>query len=370
MRAVLHHGERDVRVETVPDPVLIEPTDAIVRVVLSCICGSDLWPYRNPKPPEHAQRIGHEFLGVIEEVGAEVRTLRVGDVVIAPFVYSCGECEFCRAGLQTSCLRGGFYGSPEIGGGQGEAVRVPLADGTLVAAPVGVDDERLPALLTLSDVMATGHHAARAAGVGAGSHVAVIGDGAVGLCGVLAAHRLGAERITLLSSHADRAAIGRSFGATEVVDVRGDAAVERVRELTDGLGVAHVMECVGMQGSWDTAVGIARDGGTIGYVGVPNGVSEGSGARPDLPAQRHGGRWDRAGPRLPARADGRRARRGDRPLAGVRPRAAARERARGVRGDGHPPRDEGAAAAVRESAGTESAVSESAVSGGPSCAVC
>jgi threonine dehydrogenase-like Zn-dependent dehydrogenase len=140
---------------------------------------------------------------------------------------------------------------------------------------VGVDDERLPALLTLSDVMATGHHAARAAGVGAGSHVAVIGDGAVGLCGVLAAHRLGAERITLLSSHADRAAIGRSFGATEVVDVRGDAAVERVRELTDGLGVAHVMECVGMQGSWDTAVGIARDGGTIGYVGVPNGVSEG-----------------------------------------------------------------------------------------------
>ena len=275
MRAVLHHGERDVRVETVPDPVLIEPTDAIVRVVLSCICGSDLWPYRNPKPPEHAQRIGHEFLGVIEEVGAEVRTLRVGDVVIAPFVYSCGECEFCRAGLQTSCLRGGFYGSPEIGGGQGEAVRVPLANGTLVAAPVGVDDERLPALLTLSDVMATGHHAARAAGIGAGSHVAVIGDGAVGLCGVLAAHRLGAERITLLSSHADRAAIGRSFGATEVVDVRGDAAVERVRELTDGLGVAHVMECVGMQGSWDTAVGIARDGGTIGYVGVPNGVSEG-----------------------------------------------------------------------------------------------
>lgn len=275
MRAVLHHGERDVRVETVPDPVLIEPTDAIVRVVLSCICGSDLWPYRNPKPPEHAQRIGHEFLGVIEEVGAEVRTLRVGDVVIAPFVYSCGECEFCRAGLQTSCLRGGFYGSPEIGGGQGEAVRVPLADGTLVAAPVGVDDERLPALLTLSDVMATGHHAARAAGVGAGSHVAVIGDGAVGLCGVLAAHRLGAERITLLSSHADRAAIGRSFGATEVVDVRGDAAVERVRELTDGLGVAHVMECVGMQGSWDTALGIVRAGGSIGYVGVPNGVSEG-----------------------------------------------------------------------------------------------
>lgn len=276
MRAVLHHGERDVRVETVPEPVLTEPTDALVRVTLSCICGSDLWPYRRTTPPGEPSRIGHEFLGVVERVGAHVRTLHVGDLVIAPFKYSCGECEFCLRGLQTSCLRGGFYGTPEeAGAGQGEMVRVPQADGTLVAAPVGVDDPRLPALLTLSDVMATGHHAAVGAGVGPGSHVAVIGDGAVGLCGVLAAHRLGAERITLLSSHPDRAAIGRTFGATDVVEVRGDAAVERVRAATDGLGVPHVMECVGMQGSWDTALGIVKDGGRIGYVGVPNGVTEG-----------------------------------------------------------------------------------------------
>lgn len=276
MRAVLYHGERDVRVETVPEPVLTEPTDALVRVTLSCICGSDLWPYRRTTPPDEPSRIGHEFLGVVEQLGADVRTLRVGDLVIAPFKYSCGECEFCLRGLQTSCLHGGFYGTPaEAGGGQGEMVRVPYADGTLVAAPVGVDDPRLPALLTLSDVMATGHHAAVGAGVGPGSHVAVIGDGAVGLCGVLAARRLGAERITLLSSHPDRAAIGRSFGATDVVEVRGDAAVEQVRAATGGLGVPHVMECVGMQGSWDTALGIVKDGGRIGYVGVPNGVSEG-----------------------------------------------------------------------------------------------
>lgn len=276
MRAVVHHGERDIRVETVPDPVLVEPTDALVRVLLSCICGSDLWPYRRPGVRQGGPaRIGHEFLGVVEAVGSDVTSLRAGDVVIAPFVWSCGRCVFCEAGLQTSCLNGGDWGAPDIGGGQGEVVRVPQADGTLVVAPVGQDDPRLPALLTLSDVMATGHHAALSAGAGPGTHVAVIGDGAVGLCGVLAARRLGAERITLLSSHEDRAAIGRTFGATEVVTERGDAAVAHVKDLTDGLGVPHVLECVGMQGSWDTAVGIARAGGTIGYVGVPAGMTSG-----------------------------------------------------------------------------------------------
>ncbi len=275
MRAVLRYGPRDMRVETVPDPVLIEPTDAIVRVTASCICGSDLWPYRSDDVVDHPRRIGHEFLGVITEIGSEVRTLTVGDLVIAPFMYSCGECEFCAAGLQTSCVRGGFYGSPDIGGGQGEIVRVPLADGTLVATGVGPDDPRVPALLTLSDVMGTGHHAAVSAGVGPGSEVAVIGDGAVGLCGVLAAHRLGAERIMLLSTHTDRAEIGRRFGATEVIAERGDAAVKTVLDSTGGHGAAHVMECVGMQGSWDTAVRIARPGGTIGYVGVPNGMDGG-----------------------------------------------------------------------------------------------
>lgn len=275
MRAVLHHGPRDMRVETVPDPVLTEPTDALVRVTLSCICGSDLWSYRSPDAREWPRPMGHEFLGVVEAVGAGVRSLAVGDLVIAPFMYSCGECEFCRAGLQTACVRGGFYGSATVDGGQGEIVRVPLADGTLVAAPVAEDDARLPALLALSDVMATGHHAAVSAGVHAGSDVVVIGDGAVGLCGVLAAHRIGAERITLLSTHADRAAIGRRFGATEVIAERGEAAVAAVLERYDGHGVPHVMECVGMQGSWDTALRIARPGGTVGYVGVPNGVDRG-----------------------------------------------------------------------------------------------
>lgn len=276
MRAAIIHGGGDVRVEEVADPVLREPGDAIVRVLLSCICGSDLWPYRRPGPRDGGPaRMGHEFLGVVEEVGADVTTVRPGDVVVAPFVWSCGRCVFCRAGLQTSCLDGGGWGAEHVDAGQGEVVRVPRADGTLVAAPVDEDDERLPALLTLSDVMGTGHHAALAAGVGPGAHVAVIGDGAVGLCAVLAASRLGAERIVLLGRHEDRVAIGRTFGATDVVPERGEEAVERVRELTDGLGFEHVLECVGMQSAWDTAAEIARPGGTIGYVGVPNGMESG-----------------------------------------------------------------------------------------------
>ncbi|GGC03505.1 zinc-dependent alcohol dehydrogenase family protein [Cellulomonas carbonis] len=276
MKAALIHGGGDVRVEEVPDPVLREPTDALVRVLLSCICGSDLWPYRRPGPRKGGPgRIGHEFLGVVEEVGPEVTTVRPGDVVVAPFVWSDGTCPHCLAGLQTSCLHGGGWGSEHVDAGQGEAVRVPLADGTLVVAPVAQDDERLPALLTLSDVMGTGHHAALAAGVGPGSTVAVIGDGAVGLCGVLAAARLGAERVVLLGRHEDRTAIGRRFGATDVVPERGEAAVERLLGMTDGLGVPHVMECVGMQSAWDTAAAIARPGGTIGYVGVPNGMEDG-----------------------------------------------------------------------------------------------
>ena len=276
MRATIIHGNHDVRVEEVPDPVLVEPTDAIVRVLLSCICGSDLWPYRSTRPRKNGPSpIGHEFLGVVEEVGSDVRTVRPGDVVIAPFMWSDGTCPHCVAGLQTSCLHGGGWGENGVDGGQGEAVRCPQADGTLVVAPVAEDDERLPALLALSDVMGTGHHAALAAGVTAGSHVAVVGDGAVGLCGVLAAHRLGAERITLLGGHADRVAVGRTFGATDVVGERGDEAVARVMEMTDGLGFSHVLECVGMQASWDTAVAIARPGGTVGYVGVPAGMTTG-----------------------------------------------------------------------------------------------
>ncbi len=276
------HGERSVAVEEVPDPTLARPTDALVRVVASCICGSDLWPYRGYR--EVHGRIGHEFVGVIEEAGPEVSTLRAGDLVIAPFVWSCGTCPPCRAGWQTSCLVGGNYGVDDrdgilVDGGQGERVRVPRADGTLVAAPVDEHDERMAALLALSDVMSTGHHAAISAGVEQGGSVAVIGDGAVGLCAVLAAARLGARRIIALSTHADRAELARSFGATDVVAARGREAVDGVLELTDGLGVDSVCECVGMASSWQTAVDAVRAGGTVGWVGVPTYLDDGLPAR-------------------------------------------------------------------------------------------
>ena len=270
MRATTIHGTRDIRVEQVPDPELREPTDAVVRVELACVCGSDLWAYRGVAKRASGQRIGHEFVGEVVEVGPEVRTLRVGDRVVAPFVWSDGSCAYCASGVQTSCVAGGFWGSPGSDGGQGEAVRVPFADGTLVPFPSDVDDALLPSLLALSDVMGTGHHAAKSAGVGPGSVVAVVGDGAVGLCGVLAAHRLGAERVIALGRHADRAAVAKRFGATDQVPERGEAAIERVRELTGGLGAPAVLECVGTEESWRTAIGIARDGGRIGYVGVPH----------------------------------------------------------------------------------------------------
>jgi hypothetical protein len=268
MRATVMYGAGDVRVETVPDARLTEPTDALLRVTSACICGSDLWPYQSMEKSSSGRRMGHEFIGVVEDVGADVRTVRKGDLVVAPFAWSDGTCEFCRQGLQTSCLHGGFWGG-ELDGGQGEAVRVPQADGTLVRLPVGRDDALMTSLLTLSDVMGTGHHAARAAKVGPGRIVAVVGDGAVGLCGVIAARRLGAERIILLGRHPDRIALAREFGATEIVSERGEAAVERVIELTGGLGAHSVLECVGQGPSTETALRIARAGGAVGRVGLP-----------------------------------------------------------------------------------------------------
>ena len=270
MRATTIHGAGDIRVEEVPDPAVRQPTDAVVRVELACICGSDLWTYRGVGKRPGVQRIGHEFIGEVVEVGSEVTTVKVGDRVIAPFVWSDGTCAYCAAGVQTSCRAGGFWGSKGSDGGQGEAVRVPHADGTLIGVPSDVDQALLPALLTLSDVMGTGHHAAIGAGVGPGSTVVVVGDGAVGLCGVLAAKRLGAERIIALGRHEDRAAVARLFGATDQVAERGEAAIERVKELTGGLGAASVLECVGTEQSWETAMGVVRDGGRIGYVGVPH----------------------------------------------------------------------------------------------------
>jgi hypothetical protein len=216
-----------------------------------------------------ANRMGHEFIGLVEAVGSDVRTVKKGDLVVAPFAWSDGTCEFCRQGLQTSCLHGGWWGGTELDGGQGEAVRVPQADGTLVVLPVGPDHALMPSLLTLSDVMGTGHHAARAANVGPGKIVAVVGDGAVGLCGVIAARRFGAGRIIMLGRHADRIALAREFGATDVVSERGDAAIERVRELSSGLGAHSVLECVGHGAAMLTAVSITRPGGAVGRVGVP-----------------------------------------------------------------------------------------------------
>jgi threonine dehydrogenase-like Zn-dependent dehydrogenase len=269
MRATVMYGVHDVRVETVPDARLVEPTDALVRVTRACICGSDLWPYNAMPPSATGNRMGHEFVGVVESIGADVRTVKKGDLVVAPFAWSDGTCEFCQQGLQTSCLHGGWWGGTTLDGGQGEAVRVPLADGTLVALPVGPDHALMPSLLTLSDVMGTGHHAALRANVRPGKVAAVVGDGAVGLCGVIAARRLGAEQIIMLGRHADRIALARRFGATDVVSERGDAAIERVRELTGGLGAHSVLECVGHGESMRTAVGIARAGGAVGRVGVP-----------------------------------------------------------------------------------------------------
>ena len=277
MKATILNAPRDIRVEDVPDPTLVKPTDALVRVTAACVCGSDLWPYRGINDVTEPTRIGHEFVGIVEEVGAEVRSVRPGDFVIAPFKYSDGSCPHCRVGIQTSCVRGGFWGGPDrdgvmVDGGQGEYVRVPLADGTLVATREVPDDELVPSLLALSDVMGTGWHAAVAARVQEGDTVVVVGDGAVGLSGVLSAARMGAERVIAMSRHASRQAIAREFGATDVVEVRGDEAVAAVHELTDGVGADAVLECVGTDESMQTAIAVARPGATVGYVGVPHGI--------------------------------------------------------------------------------------------------
>ncbi|KMO95199.1 zinc-dependent alcohol dehydrogenase family protein [Streptomyces roseus] len=269
MRATLIYGAGDIRVENVPDPVVHEGTDAVVRVLRSCICGSDLWPYASKPAEEQGDRIGHEFLGVVEEVGRDVTGLRRGDVVVAPFVWADNTCDFCREGLHTSCRNGGFWGAGDVDGGQGEAVRVPLADGTLVKLGVGEDSALLPSLLTLSDVFPTGHHCAVTAGVNERTTVTVIGDGAVGLSAVLAAKRLGAEQIILMGRHEARTDLGREFGATDVVAERGEEGMERVRELTGGDGTHTVLECVGLEPALDTAFGVVRAGGTVSRVGAP-----------------------------------------------------------------------------------------------------
>lgn len=263
------YGAGDVRVENVPDPVIQHPTDAVVRIVRSCVCGSDLHPYHSLPASEQGTPMGHEFLGVIEELGGEVSGFKRGDLVVAPFAYSDNTCGFCREGLHTSCPNGGFWAAGGVGGAQAEAIRVPQAQGTLVKLPVGEDSELLPSLLTLADVYGTGYHAAKQADVNARTTVAVIGDGAVGLMAVLSARRLGAERIILMGRHEDRTKLGVDFGATDVVPERGSAGIDRVRELTGGEGVHAVLEAVGYMNAYETAVGVVRPGGVISRVGVP-----------------------------------------------------------------------------------------------------
>jgi threonine dehydrogenase-like Zn-dependent dehydrogenase len=269
MRATLIYGKGDIRVEEVPDAALREPADALVRVTTACICGSDLHPYHSKPDDTPPGRIGHEFIGVVEDIGSDVRTVSRGDLVVAPFAFSCGACEFCHEGLHTSCVRGGFWANGDLDGGQGEAVRVPLADGTLVRLPVAEDSALIPSLLTLSDVLGTGWHAAVRGRVTARTTVTVIGDGAVGLLAVLSAKRLGAERIILMGRHRARTDLGREFGATDVVAERGEEGVEAVRELTGGQGTHVVLEAVGYLPAYEQAYGVVRAGGTISRVGVP-----------------------------------------------------------------------------------------------------
>jgi threonine dehydrogenase-like Zn-dependent dehydrogenase len=270
MRATVMYRAGDVRIEEIPDATIVNPTDAVIRITRACICGSDLWPYNELEPTDAGRRMGHEAIGVVESIGADVRTLKRGDLVVMPFAYSDGTCMFCDDGLQTSCIHGGFFGTGEVGGAQAEALRIPQADGTLFVLPLGADDALMPGLLTLSDVMGTGHHAARMARVDRGKKVAVVGDGAVGLCGVIAAKRLGAEQIIILGRHPDRIALAKAFGATDVVSERGEGAVERVRALTGGYGAHSVLECVGAEQAMLTALGVVRPGGAIGRIGVPH----------------------------------------------------------------------------------------------------
>lgn len=271
MKAAIFEGPGRVKTEERPKPEIKEPSDAIVRIVLACVCGSDLWFYRDESPhPDKA--IGHEFIGVVEEVGDDVKNIKTGDFVISLFKYFDNSCLLCQKGMTSACLHGGFY-NDSTGGGQAEYIRVPLADGTLVKVPPkDYSEDMLKSLLTLSDVMCTGHHSAVCARVTPGDTVAVVGDGAVGLCAVIAAKRLGAKRIIAMSRHKARQELAREFGATDIVEERGQAAVDVVMKLTDGIGADAVMECVGTGQSMDTAIAIARAGAMVGVVGVPHGV--------------------------------------------------------------------------------------------------
>ncbi|WP_372728768.1 zinc-dependent alcohol dehydrogenase family protein [Nocardioides sp.] len=267
MRATTIHAPREIQVSDVPTPTITAPTDAVIKVTAGCICGSDLWPYRGENDITPGSTIGHECVGVVEEVGAEVVSFKPGDFVIVPFCHSDNTCAHCRAGMQSACVHGGFTLS-----GQAEYALVTQAEGSLVKTDGMPDASMIPSLLTLSDVMATGWHAAVAAGVRRGGTAVVVGDGAVGLCGVLAAHVMGAEQVIAMSRHEPRQAIARQFGATSIIAERGKEGSAAVMELTGGVGADAVLECVGTDQAMKTAFAIARPGSTVGFVGVPHGV--------------------------------------------------------------------------------------------------
>ncbi|MFF0157137.1 zinc-dependent alcohol dehydrogenase family protein [Streptomyces sp. NPDC005263] len=267
MRATIIHAPGDIRVENAPEPKIVAPTDAVIRTVATCVCGSDLWSYRGINPVTEPQPIGHEYVGIVEEVGSDVSAVKPGQFVIGSFIASDNTCPICRAGFHTSCLHRDFPN-----GCQAEYVRVPLADGTLVATPEQPAAELIPSLLTLSDVMGTGWYAATAAEVRPGSTAVVVGDGAVGLCGVIAAKELGAERIIAMSRHESRQKLALEFGATDIIAERGEEGVARVKELTNGIGADSVLECVGTQQSMHQALQSTRPGGNVGFVGMPHDV--------------------------------------------------------------------------------------------------
>ncbi|KQV12675.1 zinc-dependent alcohol dehydrogenase family protein [Kitasatospora sp. Root107] len=267
MLGTVIHAPWDVRIETLPGPKIIQPTDAVIRTVATCVCGSDLWSYRGINPVTGPQPIGHEYVGVVEEVGSAVSTVKPGQFVIGSFIASDNTCPICRAGYHTNCQHRDFPN-----GCQAEYIRIPLADGTLVAMPEQPAEELIPSLLALSDVMGTGWYAAKAAEVRPGSTAVVVGDGAVGLSGVIAAKELGAERIIAMSRHASRQKLALEFGATDIVTERGEEGVARVKELTNGIGADSVLECVGTQESMQQALLSTRPGGNVGFVGMPHDV--------------------------------------------------------------------------------------------------
>jgi len=268
MRGAVLYGPRDVRFEERDEPKIIKPTDAVIRISSACVCGSDLWPYRGIQPIVQPTPMGHEYCGTVEAVGREVRNIKPGQFVVGSFATSDNSCIICQHGYQSSCVQREF-----MSGAQSPFLRVPLADGTLVPTPDVPSEDLIPSLLTLSDVMGTGWFAADAANVKPGSTVAVVGDGAVGLLGVLSAKQMGAKRIIAMSRHASRQKLAREFGATDIVEERGEAGVERIKEMTKGIGADSVLECVGTQESMTQAINSTRPGGYIGYVGVPHGVS-------------------------------------------------------------------------------------------------